>query len=270
MAHLPRSILRQRSLQKGKSSSLKRTSMPQVGQRRSFADFFFAGMNVFLPWGNSPYLWYSGSERLAAALDTPVGWSHSRGVCNRVRCKTKQYAGPDQLRAGSRGADWDLAGDLRRAAGCAGRIADLDWTEWRGRRAAGAGRYAGVVVVRGWPGDGVCGFLLYYRWGGADYQRFFTGMLLSRRAGGDCVPDSQAGMVWALQVDRVCVPVERDQTTDALHAQYQSDPGFTRAAGAFVRGQACDRAAVLFQDEREEAAGTAFDDSGFGGEIGHG
>src|ERR1035437_5364687 len=48
MAHLPRSILRQRSLQKGKSSSLIRTSIPQVGQRRSFTNFFFGAMGVFL------------------------------------------------------------------------------------------------------------------------------------------------------------------------------------------------------------------------------
>src|ERR1039458_2968938 len=42
MAHLPRSILRHRSLQKGKSSSVRRTSIPQVGQRRSLTDFFLA------------------------------------------------------------------------------------------------------------------------------------------------------------------------------------------------------------------------------------
>src|SRR6202050_3905036 len=40
MAHLPRSILRQRSLQKGKSSSPGRTIIAQVGQWRSLADFF--------------------------------------------------------------------------------------------------------------------------------------------------------------------------------------------------------------------------------------
>src|ERR1035437_6379572 len=44
MAHLPRSILRQRSLQKGKSSSVRRTSIPQVGQRRSLTDFFLAAI----------------------------------------------------------------------------------------------------------------------------------------------------------------------------------------------------------------------------------
>src|ERR1035441_1214148 len=44
MAHLPRSILRQRSEQKGKSSSVKRTSIPQVGQRRSLADLFLAAI----------------------------------------------------------------------------------------------------------------------------------------------------------------------------------------------------------------------------------
>ena len=37
--------------QKGKSSSVKRTNMPQVGQRRSFADFFFAGIAVLAASG---------------------------------------------------------------------------------------------------------------------------------------------------------------------------------------------------------------------------
>lgn len=41
---MPRSILRQRSLQKGKSSSSTRTSIPQVGQWSNFADFFFEAM----------------------------------------------------------------------------------------------------------------------------------------------------------------------------------------------------------------------------------
>jgi hypothetical protein len=37
--------LRQRSLQKGKSSSVGRTSIPQVGHFINFADFFFAAMD---------------------------------------------------------------------------------------------------------------------------------------------------------------------------------------------------------------------------------
>jgi hypothetical protein len=36
--------LRQRSLQKGKSSSVNCTSIPQLGHLWSFADFFFGGM----------------------------------------------------------------------------------------------------------------------------------------------------------------------------------------------------------------------------------
>jgi hypothetical protein len=43
---LPRSIFRQRSEQKGKSSSVIRTNILHVGQRRSFADFFFAAMDI--------------------------------------------------------------------------------------------------------------------------------------------------------------------------------------------------------------------------------
>src|SRR5271170_20580 len=39
LAHLPRSILRQRSLQKGKSSSAAVTMVLQVGQRRTMARF---------------------------------------------------------------------------------------------------------------------------------------------------------------------------------------------------------------------------------------
>ena len=40
LAHLPRSIMRQRSLQNGYSGSLCRTILRQVGQRRLRTDFF--------------------------------------------------------------------------------------------------------------------------------------------------------------------------------------------------------------------------------------
>jgi hypothetical protein len=54
--------------------------MPQVGQRRIFADFFFAGIEG-VPALGQLFLFMLQREgwRLAAALDSPVGWSNSRG-----------------------------------------------------------------------------------------------------------------------------------------------------------------------------------------------
>src|SRR5580658_8480031 len=57
MAHLPRSMRRQRSLQKGKSSPVALTSAPQVGHLRDLIlAAFFAGIKGSMRW--RLILWY--------------------------------------------------------------------------------------------------------------------------------------------------------------------------------------------------------------------
>jgi hypothetical protein len=71
---LPRSILRHRSLQKGKSTSLGRTIMPHVGHFRSFADFFRGGIR-FCPRASTrrgPHLCYRASPNLCYHVNSEL------------------------------------------------------------------------------------------------------------------------------------------------------------------------------------------------------